>query len=155
MTFPLHSMVCFVHCVANIFLPIEGEKNSHKDIFFFIPESMDWKEEKNQYLPSKHFLLSKTSWRCPKDIFSVTTVGLTRRLQDVFAKCLLKTSSRCLSSTSWRYDVFAWRLQDYLQDVSKTSSIRLHQGEFLLGKFICHLTINHSANLKCQFPQIW
>ena len=108
-----------------------------------------------QWESSKHFLLSKASWRCPKDIFSVTTVGLTRRLQDVFAKCLLKASSRCLSSTSWRYDAFASRLQDYLQDVSKTSSIRLHQGECLLVKFICHLTINHSANLKCQFPQIW
>ena len=158
MTFPLHSMVCFVHCIANIFLPIEGEKNSHKDIFFFIPESMDWKEEKNQYLPSKHFLFSKTPSRRLEDVFSVTLFVFQdvfktylqyvflKRLQDVLQD-VFKTFSRRLQDVF--QDVFKTCLQDVLQlclqDVFKTSSrrlgrqknvtltVRLHQDECLLG----------------------
>ena len=116
MTFPLHSMVCFVHCIANIFLPIEGEKNSHKDIFFFIPESMDWKEEKNQYLPSKHFLLSKTPSRRLEDVFSVTLFVF----QDVFKTYLqyvfLKHKRICKTSCNYVFKTSSRRLQDVLED---------------------------------------
>ena len=139
MTFPLHSMVCFVHCVANIFLPIEGEKNSHKDIFFFIPESMDWKEEKNQYLPSKHFLLSKTPSRRLEDVFSVTLFVFQdvfktylqyvflKRLQDVFKTCLQDVLQLCLQ------DVFKTSSRRLGRQKNVTLTVRLHQDECLLG----------------------
>ena len=68
--------------------------------------------------PSKHFLFSQTSSRRLEGVFSVTLFVFQdllktswRRLQDVFAIRLPKTSSR--------------RLQDVLQDVFKTFSRRL------------------------------
>ena len=69
-------------------------------------------------LPSKHFLFSKMSSRCLEDVFSVTLFVFqdllrtsSRRLQDVFAILLPKTSSR--------------RLATRIQDVFQTSSRRL------------------------------
>ena len=77
-------------------------------------------------LPSKHFLFSKTSSRRLEDVFRVALFRLPRRLQNVFAKRL--------AIMSWR------RLQDvlehkkcYTEDIFKTSSVRLHQDECLLG----------------------
>ena len=113
-----------------------------------------------EFLPSKSFLFSKTSLRRLEDVFSTLYVfqdilkTSSRRLQDVFAIHLPKTSSRRLQDvfkTSSRrlQDVFARRLaimssrrlQDvledkimlHLQDVCKTTSVRLHQDECLLG----------------------
>ena len=96
--------------------------------------------------PSKHFLFSKTSWRCLEDVFSITLFVFQdvfktslRRLPDVFAIRLPEMSPRRLPrrlqdvfKTSLRYlprrlqDVFKTCLQDVLllclQDVFKTFS---------------------------------
>ena len=82
-------------------------------------------------LPSKHFLVFKTSWRRLQDmswrgirhVFSVTIFRLPRRLQDMssrpleerhvfktFSRHVFKTSCRRLGKTSWR-DILktSWR----------------------------------------------
>ena len=66
-------------------------------------------------LPSKQFLVFKTSWRRLQDVFSVTIFRLWGRL--------LKTSCKYVLKASWRRleDVF----KTYLQDVFKMSSRRL------------------------------
>ena len=112
---------------------------------------------------SKHFVFSKT----PQDVFSVTRFLLPRRLQDVFAIRLPKTSSRRLPSCF--QDVFedVWKtcLQDVLQlylDIFKTkksvtlktSSVRLHQDKCLLGMFYPTLIVDHklSSENEHTFP---
>ena len=68
----------------------------------------------------KHFLFSKTSWKCLEDVFSVTIFRLPRRLGDVF-----KSSSRRVCNTSSKkrlQDVFKTCFQDFF---FKTSSRRL------------------------------
>ena len=100
--------------------------------------------------PSKHFLLSKTSWRRLEDVFSVKNFGLprcledvfnSRPLQDVFAIGLPKTSSirlqdafaRCLqdvfmktSCNRRRLAIMSWRRLGRHKDVTlKTSSRHL------------------------------
>ena len=75
--------------------------------------------------PSKHFLISKTSWGRLKDIFNVTIFHLPRRLQDVF-----KTSSRRFQEVFARIlpNMFSRCLQNIfktsLQDVFKIFSRR-------------------------------
>ena len=70
-------------------------------------------------LPSKHFLFSKTSSRRLQDVF-----------RDVFKTCLQNVLQLCLQ------DVFktSWKTKKcYTEDIFKTSSVRLHQDECLLG----------------------
>ena len=77
-------------------------------------------------LPSKHFLFSKTSSRRLEDVFRVALFRLPRRLQNVFQNVL----QLCLG------DVFktSWKTKKcYTEDIFKTSSVRLHQDECLLG----------------------
>ena len=108
------------------------------------------------------FLVSKTSLKRLEDVFSVTLFVFQdffktylqyvflKRLQDVFETCLqdvlqlglqdvFKTSSRRVCKTSWNY-VFktsSRRLQDNKKRqknvTMNTSSVRLHQDEWLLG----------------------
>ena len=108
--------------------------------------------------PSKHFLFPKTSSRRLEDVFSVTLFVFQdvlkkswRRLQDVFAIRLPKTSSRPPQDILQDvFKTFSRRLQDVFQDIFKTylrrlgrqknvtlktSSLRLHQDECLLGWF--------------------
>ena len=58
-----------------------------------------------QNLPSKHFLVLKTSWRCLQDMSS-------RRLQYVFSVTTLVFQD--VLKTSWRH--LARRLEDVLED---------------------------------------
>ena len=101
----------------------------------------------------------KTSWRCLEDVFA-------RRLEDVlktFWRRLGKTSWRCLEDvlkTSWR------RLENVLKTswrriaktnilvLTKTSWIRLHQDECLLGsllKLLLNLRISSNNSLLLLF----
>ena len=103
--------------------------------------------------PSKHFLFLKTSSRRFQEVFSVTLFVFqdlwktsSRRLQDVFAIRLHKMSSRRLQDVfARRLAIMSLRRLQYvledkktlhwrrLEDVFKTSSVRLHQEECLLG----------------------
>ena len=105
------------------------------------------------------FSSSKTSWRRLQDVFAIRLPkASSRRLQDVFARRLQdlfktfskracktilqddfkktscnyvsKTSSRCLQDVLQDKKMLHWRR---LQDVFKTSSVRIHQDECLLG----------------------
>ena len=70
-------------------------------------------------LPSKHFLFSKTSSEWHFFVF-----------QDVFKTFLQNVLQLCLG------DVFktSWKTKKcYTEDIFKTSSVRLHQDECLLG----------------------
>ena len=85
-----------------------------------------------QFVPSKHFLFSKTSWRRLEEVFSVTILHLPRRLQDVFARPLPKMSSRLLqdafkTSSQGVFKTFSRRLRLERQKIVtlKTSSRRL------------------------------
>ena len=137
-------------------------------------------------LPCKHFLFSKTFSRLLEDVFSATLFVFqdllktySRRIQDVFAIRLPKTSSRRLPKTSSRrlQDVFARRLtimssrrvcktscnhvfktswktkKCYTEDVLKTSSVRLHQDECLLGTetYLCEAYAYMQMNKKGFF----
>ena len=50
--------------------------------------------------------------------------------QDVFKKCLQDVLQLCLQDVLEDKKMLHWRR---LQEVFKTSSVRLHQGEYLLG----------------------
>ena len=81
-------------------------------------------------LPSKQFLVFKTSWRRLQDVFSVTIFRLWRRLLKTSCKYILKTSWKRLQDVLWDVLKASWRrLQDVfarrLQDVFKTSWRRL------------------------------
>ena len=81
--------------------------------------------------------LPKTSSRCLQDVLKTSCKASSRRLQDRFARRLAIMSSRRLQ------DVFktSWKTKKcYTEDVFKTSSVRLHQDECLLG-----YTINPEA----------
>ena len=113
-------------------------------------------------LPSKDFLFSKTSWRRLnrnnlsssktssrhiQDVFMTCLQGVfLKRPQNVFARHLFqdvfkKTSCFFVLKTFWRYH---WR---YLQDVFKTSSVRLHQNECLLGELSLQVHL-HYENIR-------
>ena len=104
--------------------------------------------------PSKHFLFSKTSWRRLEDVFSVALFVFhlqyvflkclqdvfrtsSRRLQDVFARHLAIMSSRRLQDTLEDKKMLHWRR---LEDAFKTSLVRLHQDECLLGHSVTGFT---------------
>ena len=81
--------------------------------------------------PSKHFLFSKTSPRHLEDVFSVKFFCLPRRHENFFktsSRCVCKTPYKNFCKMSWRRlrDVFAIRLPKTssrgLQNVFKTSS---------------------------------
>ena len=98
--------------------------------------------------PSKHFLFSKASWRRLEEVFSVTLFVFqdllkmsSRRLQDVFAIRLPKTSSRRFPKTSWR------RFQNVFKTSSKTSSRRLQD------VFVRRLAIMSSRRLQDVFAR--
>ena len=78
---------------------------------------------------------SKTSWRRLQDVSKTyLQCVFLKRLQDVL-KTSSKTSSRHFCKTSCNYAFkTSWKIkQCYTEDVFKTSSVRLHQGECLLG----------------------
>ena len=78
--------------------------------------------------------------RCLQDVLKTSS----KRLQDIFAIRLRKTSSRRLQ------DVLQLCLQDVLEEknvILKTSSVRLHQGECLLGMY-SHKKLNKDETNK-------
>ena len=122
-------------------------------------KATDWKTlflvkiKIKQNLPTKHFLFSKTPSRRLEDVFSVTLFVFqdllktsSRRLQDVFAIRLPKMSSRRLQDvfakrlaimSSRRLQVVfktSWKTIKYYTVTLKTSSVRLHHDECLLGR---------------------
>ena len=119
-------------------------------------------------IPSKHFLFSKMFWRRLQlnifffqDFFAKT---FSRRLQDVFktsSRRVCKTSSSrrvCETSSSRRVceKSSSRRLQEdvlqlCLKDVSKTSTVRLHQDEYLLG---FHLALALAFSYRNVFPAV-
>ena len=87
----------------------------------------------------------KTSWRCLEDVLKMSS----KRLEDV-----LKTYLQDVLKTCWKRleDVLARRLEDVLKTswsqyiakanilvLTKTSWRRLHQDEYLLGRFYINL----------------
>ena len=64
-----------------------------------------------------------------ENVFKTTSKRLSRRIQDIFKTCLQHVFQLCLQDvkTSWKTK------KCYTKDVFKASSIRLHQGECLLG----------------------
>ena len=78
----------------------------------------------------------KTSWRRLQDIFTIRLPKTSsRRLQVVFARRLAIISSRRLQDVLEDKKMLHWRRLTRLQDVFKASSVRLHQGECLLGTY--------------------
>ena len=73
----------------------------------------------------------KTFWRRIQDVFAIRLPKMpSRRLQDVFARRIAIMSSRRLQDVLEDKKMLHWRR---LEDVLKTSSVRLHQDECLLG----------------------
>ena len=106
-------------------------------------------------LQRNNFSSSKTSWRrlqrclqnvlqkCLQDVFA-------RRVQDVF-----KTSCNYVLKKSWKHleDVLEYKkmLHQRRQDVFKTSSLRLHQDEWLLGRLFLAIELyNCFFNSQCN-----
>ena len=86
-------------------------------------------------LPRRLQGVFKTSSRRLQDVFAIhlhktSLRRLPRRLQDVFARRLAVMSSRHLQDVLEDKKMLHWRR---LQHVFKTSSVRLHQDECLLG----------------------
>ena len=84
---------------------------------YYLASSMSFEKYwfKNQYLPSKHFLFSKTS-RCLEDVFKTyLQYVFLKRLQDVFKTCLQDVLQLCLQDV----------LEDKKNVTLKTSSRRL------------------------------
>ena len=116
--------------------------------------------EKLYKSPSKHFLFSKTSLRRLEDVFSVTLFVFqdvlktsSRRICDTSSLNVFKTSSRRLPRRIFLEDkkMLHWRR---LQDVSKTSSVRLHQDECLLGSILWKLNNVLNFSLKSDLFSI-
>ena len=93
-------------------------------------------------LPRRLADVFKTYLQCAflkrlQDVLQDLFKTFPRRLQDVFARRLAIMPSRRLQDvfqTSWNTKkMLQWR---HLQDVFKTSSVRLHQDECLLGYFL-------------------
>ena len=96
--------------------------------------------------PSKHFLFSKTSWRrlqrntfrFPRPLEDVFKTYLQyvflKCLQDVFKTCLQDVLQLCLQDVLEDKKMLHWRR---LEEALKTSSVRLHQDECLLGCLFC------------------
>ena len=120
-------------------------------------------------IPSKHFLFSKMFWRrLQLNIFffqDFIAKTFSRRLQDVFktsSRRVCKTSSSrrvCETSSSRRVceKSSSRRLQEdvlqlCLKDVSKTSTVRLHQDEYLLG---FHLALAFAFDLAFSYRNVF
>ena len=98
----------------------------------------------------------KTTWRrlqrntfhLPRSLQDVFAIRLrktsSRRLQDVFARRLAIMSSRRLQDVLEDKKMLHWRR---LQDVFKTSSVRLHQDQCLLGyDWVLKFHISNKSN---------
>ena len=77
--------------------------------------------------------LPKTSSRRFQDIFKTSSKTSSRRLQVVFKTCLQDVLQLCLQDVLEDKKMLHWRR---LEDALKTSSVRLHQDECLLGCFL-------------------
>ena len=122
------------HCLSELRIEAEIFENSNSFLHFFD----SWLDDSQQT-----FVLMKTSWRRPEDLFRLRLQKTSsRRLQDVFIKTnifplfisLQKRSSRRLEDVLIKTNILVLviRLQDvlktfskHLQDAFKTSSRRL------------------------------
>ena len=102
----------------------------------------------------------KTSWRC----LQRNTFRLPRRLQDVLSKRLVrrlasrlqdvfKTSSRriCKTSCNYAFKTSSRRLGRQKSFTLKTSSVRLHQDECLLGYNLVPNDYQHTSKVLFSF----
>ena len=101
-------------------------------------------------LPSKQFLVFKTSWRRLQDVFSVTIFRLWRRLQDVFKTSWRRLGRRKIVTlkTSWR------RLGDVLEINKMFIGISLSNHSLLtnLNQYLTNLYLTnlYFTNLLCE-----
>ena len=78
----------------------------------------------------------KTSWRRLQDIFTIRLPKtFSRRVCKTSCNYVFKTFSRRLQDVLEDKKMLHWRRLTRLQDVFKASSVRLHQGECLLGTY--------------------
>ena len=80
-----------------------------------------------------------------QDVFKTSSKTSSRRLQDVFKTCLQDVLQLCLQDVLEDKKMLHWRR---LEDVLKTSSVRFHQGECLLGRNFANSQENNCGKVS-------
>ena len=128
---------------------------------YYLASSMSFEKYwfKNQYMPSKHFLFSKTSSRCLKDVFKTyLQYVFLKRLQDVFetssntfSRHVCKRSCSYVFKTSWKTKkMLHWRR---LQDVFSTSLPRRMFAGCLLNLMKQKALTKQTSSFKIKFDK--